>query len=62
MGLKRAKSSRSLLMALKDYRKMVTGVVRSEEPQIIFSTHNPSTLMVKSHILLNLRGLSGGGL
>lgn len=35
---------------------MMIGMVRSEEPWITFSTHNPSTLMVKSHILLNFRG------
>lgn len=62
MGLKRAKNSRSLLVPLKDFRKMMTGVVRSEERWIIFSTHSPSALTVKSHILLNFRGLSGGGL
>lgn len=56
-ALKRAKSSRSLLLALKNYRKMMTGVVRSEESWITFSTHSPWTLMVKSRILLNFRGL-----
>lgn len=41
---------------------MMTGVKGSEESWITSSTHNLSTLMVKSHILLNFRGLSRGGL
>lgn len=41
---------------------MMTGVVGSEESWMTSSTHSPSTLMVKSHILLNFRGLSRGGL